>query len=123
MSHSILTRRISAVAFAFAYAGFAPTLFADVGYRDEATQDVIVRYDDLNLQAQAGAKALVNRIATAATKVCGGRQDFRRMLMARLQFEACRTTAMQSAVARVNHPVVTAIYEKKQSADKRLASR
>jgi len=123
MYRSISTRLIGGLILASAFAGFAPTALADAANSYGPAESVTVHYDDLNLEAEAGAKALVNRIAAAATLVCGGQQDFRFKLGARLRFETCRTSATQSAIAKVDHPRVTAIYESKQSTDKRLASR
>jgi UrcA family protein len=118
MSHSMSIRLIGGLILTSALTASAPAAQADVVERSNAS--VTVHFDDLNLDAEAGAKALLNRIAIAGAKVCGARQNFRPMLAP--HFETCRTTAVQSAIASVNHPLVNAIYANKQSTNKRLAS-
>src|SRR5215831_2432005 len=95
---------IGGLMFASVIAGFTPTALADAAGFDGQAKSIIVRYDDLNLEAEAGARTLVNRIATAAMQVCGSRQNERSTLEARRQFETCRASAMQSAITTVDHP-------------------
>jgi UrcA family protein len=122
MSYAISTRPLSALVSAVAFWGIASNALADAPDRHSLSNGIVVSFGDLNIEGDAGAKALVTRIATAAAKVCHG-EEIRPMVRAQLQFQACRNSAMRIAVASVNHPVVTAIYENKQSPNRRLASR
>jgi len=72
-----------------------------------------VSYADLNLQAAAGAEALYRRLQAAAQHVCyplddglrGGRN---------FKFQKCFKTALDSAVAQVNMPILTAMHSGKR---------
>jgi len=70
-----------------------------------------VKYADLDINTPAGAAALLRRIRFAADRVC----DFRdtRELSARAIVQACTTHAIADAVATVNNPSLTAVYEAK----------
>jgi UrcA family protein len=54
----------------------------------ETGASVAVPYADLNLTSEAGRAALDRRLARAATQVCGGKPDLRRM-QERAAFRAC----------------------------------
>lgn len=121
MRYSTSSLRFGGLIIAFALAGAAPVALADVA--TDLTESIAVHYDDLNLEADAGARMLVRRISVAAMEVCGGRNDLRMKIEVRERFDKCRAHAEQSAIAKVGHPRVTAVYAKKGSMDKRLASR
>ena len=61
--------------------------------------EVPVRYQDLNLNTNAGVKALHQRIQGAANQVCGN-ADGRDLVIARAH-KACVERAMADAVAQV----------------------
>ena len=67
--------------------------------------EVRVRYQDLNLNTDAGAKALYHRIQGAANQVCGN-VDGRDLVVARA-YKACVDRAVADAVAAVNHQGLT----------------
>ena len=74
----------------------------------DAAPNVAVRYADLDVSHVTGAKVLLQRIKTAAIRACGGAPDLREF-QRRADFDQCRKSAVASAVARVNAPVLTAM--------------
>lgn len=77
-----------------------------------AQEDVMrVRIGDLNLQQEYGAKVALRRIKSASDAFCGGHKisamEFHR------QITKCRQTMTDKAVAQLDAPLVTAIYEPK----------
>jgi UrcA family protein len=69
-------------------------------------KSVVVHYGDLNLNTAQGSAILHDRIAQAASRVCGGSPVFSSNfqsapLFVRDQFEQCRSTAINEAVATV----------------------
>ena len=76
--------------------------------RFENAPQVVVNYDDLNIDSDRGAKALYVRIQSAATRVCPLTRD-RDMAAASRAF-ACRRQAVERAVQDVNHPRLVAIH-------------
>jgi UrcA family protein len=76
-----------------------------------ATHDrqMVVHYDDLDISRQAGAKALLYRLAVAATAVCNGLPDLRN-LEQMMDYRACKRDAMDRAVALIGAPAVTLLY-------------
>lgn len=84
---------------------------------------VHVNFADLNVGTTAGATVLFQRIRGAADRVCGV-TDTRDL--ARLgQAKACASHAVAEAVAAVNAPALTRVYEMKTGVDPitRLATR
>jgi len=77
--------------------------------RDAQTVSMTVRHGDLNLEDQAGARALVARINRAARMACGGR-PFAREIVAIGAVQDCVRDASSRAVADVGRPIVTAEY-------------
>jgi UrcA family protein len=74
-----------------------------------------VSYADLNLDNEAGARAMLRRIRHAARDVCDdtwGRTSLRQ----RSYVRACVREAMERAVAELDRPVVTALYQDRQPA-------
>ena len=67
--------------------------------------EVRVRYQDLNLNADAGVKVLYHRIKGAANQVCGY-VDVRDLAAARAH-AACVNRAVADAVAAVNNQGLT----------------
>ncbi|HEX4648180.1 MAG TPA: UrcA family protein [Steroidobacteraceae bacterium] len=72
---------------------------------------VTVRYGDLNLSSTAGANTLYLRIVGAARFSCG--YEGRSLLEAR-EWQSCYKTAVADAVAAVNSPNLTVIYNREQ---------
>src|SRR5262245_7347028 len=72
------------------------------------TTSVTVAYGDLDLNREAGAKALIQRLRVAATTACGGEPD-RRDLKAHGNFEACHKDALTTALNSVNAPLVASL--------------
>jgi UrcA family protein len=64
-----------------------------------------VRYQDLNLNTEAGVKVLYKRIHGAANVVCGD-YDARDLVLARAH-KACVDRAVADAVAAVNNQMLT----------------
>jgi UrcA family protein len=99
----LLTRRgaLRAVCVAAALAGAGIAHANDaVQVGDDGDPQIVVRYDDLNVGTEAGARALLRRIETAARHVCPsdkGIRDLRFMAEAR----TCRDDAVAHALARI----------------------
>ena len=72
---------------------------------------VRVKYGDLNVNDAAGAAVLYRRIRTAATQVCDlpGTRDLARLQ----QVDACVARAVAEAVAAVDKPALTGVYQVK----------
>jgi UrcA family protein len=94
-----------------AFAAVAPTSASNVS-GGGGVPSLDVTYSDLNLANRAGAEALLRRIRSAASQVCGGDQrsaTMKDLKMAR-EFRACVRTAVDDPVRQVNSPLVTAVY-------------
>jgi UrcA family protein len=81
-------------------------------YADDTANDVptrTVRYSDLNLDTQAGAKALYQRIRYAAEQVCGN-PDWRERLES-AAVKACMARAISTSVHSVNNARLTSVYD------------
>lgn len=63
------------------------------------TASVVVRYDDLRIDAPAAAEGLQRRIAVAARQACGDAPDIRD-LERRPAYDGCRADATQRALAQ-----------------------
>jgi UrcA family protein len=79
-----------------------------------------VRYDDLNLSSPAGARVILNRIAFAAVKVCGGNPDPRDLVMIPV-FKSCKQAATDDAVDQLGAPLVTSLYMQEYPTNARMA--
>ena len=111
-NHSItnVARRI-----AFVVLAAAPiTMLASVAPAHEsadAPAHMTVSYADLNLNSDAGIAVLYKRLRHAARQVCG---DMDPTSLARgLETMKCINNAMSQAVAQVNSPLLTSLYEAK----------
>jgi UrcA family protein len=91
----------------------AALLFAVLAAGAQAADvpQVHVKYADLNLNTAAGATVLYRRIRGAADQVCGVSSD--RDLARVTQAKACAAHAVADAVAAVNAPILTSIYQVK----------
>ena len=72
---------------------------------------VTVRYGDLNLASQEGARVLYGRISTAARKVCGPSFGLWYPGVA-TAWKHCYQATVDHAVRQVNSPALTELYEK-----------
>jgi UrcA family protein len=84
--------------------------FATVGTAGELPQ-VHVNYADLNVDSPAGAAVLYQRIRRAADQVCST-VDVRN-LAGYAATEACKSRAIAEAVATVQNPSLTKVFELK----------
>jgi UrcA family protein len=67
-----------------------------------------VTFGDLNLESQEGAKVLYARLRFAAREVCSPLES--RELSHGSAWKACFNDAMESAVAKINKPLVSALH-------------
>lgn len=70
---------------------------------------VVVRYSDLDVRHEAGARALLGRLWHAAHHVCAPEPDIGD-LKRLVQFEACVKDSMDRAVSDAHVPLVSALY-------------
>jgi UrcA family protein len=81
-------------------------MLAGVAHAAEAeAQAQVVRFQDLNLNTDAGVQVLYKRIQRAANQVCGV-VDVRDLAVARAH-QACVAKAVGDAVATVNNQMLT----------------
>ena len=82
-------------------------------YADSAPEEIrhstAVHYADLNLNQPAGVAALYHRITLAANRVCGQR-TLTGSNYPLPDYARCYNKAIASAVARVDHPQLSAYY-------------
>lgn len=69
----------------------------------------VVRYADLDLSSQAGARQLYARLQNASELVCGVQDDARYLKLKRLH-DTCVTETLADAVEQVNHARVSALH-------------
>ena len=96
-----------------AVAAVAGPLAASAGNAMTDPPTVTVRYDDLNLASDAGTKALLRRLSTAAERVCavGQSRELRRESYA----EQCAAEALSRAVVAVHNERLSALYRARGS--------
>jgi len=70
-----------------------------------------VKFEDLNLQSDAGVAALYQRIHAAARRVCD--QPGEAGLSASYAIQSCEEKAESRAIMKVNLPALSAFYQKK----------
>ena len=70
---------------------------------------VEVRFSDLDLTRSEGAAVLYQRIEAAAKTVCASLDG--RDLASQMRFRGCSETAIGSAVAKVDRPILTAYHK------------
>jgi UrcA family protein len=75
----------------------------------ETTEQVTVKFADLDLSTPEGAQALYGRIKRAARMVCDDLDDTEPELIA-LERE-CYDQAVANAVAKANRPTLTSLYQ------------
>ena len=97
---------------ALALSGFA-------AHAEEATMRV--RIGDLNVHEEPGARAALRRIKYAATNFCGPINGYP-LTLTRASKE-CRKEMTDKAVAKLDAPVVTALYAPQTATTTQLARR
>ena len=95
-------------------------LFAALSAGAQDVARVHVNYADLNVNNPAGAAVLYQRIRSAAQKVCS--MPGSRELDRASQAKACITKAAADAVAAVNAPALSGLYQAKVGGNTQLAS-
>jgi UrcA family protein len=108
-----MTRTFPGRAAAFALAATFTAFAAGTASATTPAADVpsaTVRFGDLNLATEQGARTLYRRIAMVAKQVCpdGGSRDLSRLAHA----QACQKQAIERAVREVNSPHLAAAYAK-----------
>jgi UrcA family protein len=86
----------------------AASAFAD----DSETQQITVHFADLDLTTPNGAKQLYMRLKGAAEVVCGDDDADNVFLEERRAIWHCEQESVERAVAQVDHPLLTALYDK-----------
>jgi UrcA family protein len=74
---------------------------------DRNVQQEVVSYADLNLESEADAATLLNRIESAARKVCGLDHAAFRPFELQFRLQVCANEATARAVNDVNAPLLT----------------
>lgn len=112
---TINTRLGAVFALALAATSWVAAARADTGTDDVRMKSI--RYDDLDLNKPAGARALYRRIQAAAGTVCDLSTSNLRLLS---EQQACIERAIDEAVRNVNAPALTRL---RFGADVRLAGK
>lgn len=76
----------------------------------DTTTAVPVRYHGLDLNKSSDAAVLLKRIDDAATEACGAPRFSLREMRQAVRSSACHEQGMARAVAGLNAPTVTALY-------------
>jgi UrcA family protein len=78
---------------------------------DSDVRSESVKFEDLNLQSDAGVAALYQRIHAAARRVCD--QPGEAGLSSSYAIQSCEEKAESRAIMKVNLPALSAFYQKK----------
>jgi UrcA family protein len=76
---------------------------------DPESRRVSVSYADLNIESAAGLKVLYGRLQFAARRVCAPFDDGQHRTV-NFHFRGCYSNALDSAVAKINKPALTAMH-------------
>jgi UrcA family protein len=114
--------RTNAMGMAWVILASGPiTWVANAAQADEAMPHKVVSFKDLNLSSTEGAAVLYERIKSASNEVCGKRDRFELWRSRTLQI--CINDAVSRAVAQVNRPMLTSLYNAKTGkADKQTTT-
>ena len=104
-------KRLMASALAFCLT--VPIAGAAMAHSDAATQ-VPVRYGDLDVSGASGAAVMLQRIDDAATEACGAPWGSLREYRLSVQRSTCHRQSMERAVAAVDSPVLSALFQQRQ---------
>ena len=81
----------------------------------------VIHYGDLNIESEQDAKILLQRIALAAKKACGGQPTFSTYTGSLdHSFEECRREAIERTVKRLGSPLVTRVHSEAAPRESRL---
>ncbi len=105
MKHGMRRR---ALALTVALAAFGGSV-ALANAPDPDRVSLSVRYSDLNLTREEGARTLYSRLQSAARRVCGVGQD--RDLVWQALALSCAEKALGDAVAELDNPQVSALHD------------
>lgn len=83
---------------------------AQAGEPDPAVPHKVVSLRDLNLNSPQGVAVLYRRINSAAQEVCA---DPYRYDLSELKLQSCVKDAVSRAIAQVNNPMLTSLYQAK----------
>jgi UrcA family protein len=86
----------------------APAFAASSHAAGHDAQSVAVSYVDLDLTSEAGARAMLDRVSAAASKVCGRRTEYIENAVAARN--ACRKATVDAAVATLANANVTRVH-------------
>ena len=75
----------------------------------ESPIELRVKFSDLDLAHEAGARTMMFRIGAAAKRACGGDPDPRR-LERQMIYDHCKRDTVARAVVSLNSPLVTALF-------------
>jgi UrcA family protein len=105
-------KQLVVCALALAVAGPAA---AQTASAFEVTTSVAARHGDLDLNRSADAAVMVRRIERAALSACGASDFSLRQYREAVRNSACYRESMDTAVASLNVPTVTAIHRDRAS--------
>jgi UrcA family protein len=88
-------------------------LQADAAAQSRPSLSQVVTFDDLDLNSPNDARVLVLRINRVARSVCGATSGSVVALVRFSDTRACARDAARNAVQNLNHPVVTAAFERR----------
>ena len=77
-----------------------------------ATKSQVVRFGDLNLANDEGARTLYGRITLAARRVCAGADEG---LFGKSEYRKCIKKAVDDAVAQVDRPTLYVVHQSGKS--------
>jgi UrcA family protein len=83
---------------------------AQAGEPDNTVAHKVVNFRDLNLNSPEGIEVLYKRIKSAAREVCA---DPLRYDLSEFKLRPCIDDAMSRAIAEVNSPMLTSLYQAK----------
>ncbi len=111
MNTPILTLALLAATAGLGSAAVRASTAPDRDAGDSVTSHDIVRYRDLNLSSDTGAERLYRRLDRAAARVCGDNPFDPAYMRLWQSVRSCETGALGRAVAQVDSPKLTAIYD------------
>jgi UrcA family protein len=80
--------------------------------QSDTAGSVGVRYDDLDLNQSDGAATMLHRLSSAAMEACGASDFSLREYRLSIQDSRCYASRVGRAVAELNAPAVTALYDR-----------
>jgi UrcA family protein len=83
---------------------------AQAGEPDNPVPHKVVSFHDLNLNSPEGAAVLYRRINAAAYEVCGNPDRYD---LSELKLHRCVKDAVSRAIAQINSPMLTSLYQAK----------